>query len=88
MVERLVQGGLAERREVAGDRRQRRVDLTDAGRERLRFIVDSTASGYVELLSPAPPETLHRLAAVLDELRPFIANRRRLGASGGDGSDG
>lgn len=72
MVERLVQSGLVERREVATDRRQKRVTLTPTGVEQLRDMQRFTAETYAALLSPVPTQSLRRLAAALEEVRCYL----------------
>jgi DNA-binding MarR family transcriptional regulator len=72
MVERLVQGGLVERNEVPTDHRQKRVELTSAGIERLAILQTTTANTYIALLTQLPVPTLQRLAAVMDEIIPYL----------------
>jgi len=72
MVERLVQNGLVERKEVATDRRQKRVELTEAGIERLQDLQSFTVRTYADLLKHLPNDVLHRLAAVLTEMGPRL----------------
>jgi DNA-binding MarR family transcriptional regulator len=72
MVERLVQNGLAERKEVATDRRQKRVELTEAGIERLQDLQSFTVKMYSDLLRQQPEDVLHRLATVLAEMDPGL----------------
>lgn len=72
MVERLVQGGLVLRNEVASDRRQKRVELTAAGIERLRDLQTTTAAAYAALLAGLPEPLLRRFGETLDELGPHL----------------
>jgi DNA-binding MarR family transcriptional regulator len=72
MVERLVQQELVARKEVPTDRRQKRVELTDAGIERLQDLQAFTVHTYAELLREVPREALARLNAILVEIRPHL----------------
>jgi DNA-binding MarR family transcriptional regulator len=72
MVERLVQGGLVERHEVQSDRRQKRVELTGAGVERLRDLQAFTAKTYTRVLSDVPEAVLSRFAEVLEDVRSHL----------------
>jgi len=68
----LSQNGLVERKEVATDRRQKRVELTEAGIERLQDLQSFTVRTYADLLKHLPDDVLHRLAAVLTEMGPHL----------------
>ena len=72
MVERLVQNGLVERNEVPTDRRQKLVELTEAGTERLEDLQAFTVQMYAGLLEPLPQDLRNRLAAVLADMRPYL----------------
>jgi len=72
MVERLVQNGLAERHEVPEDRRQKRVELTEAGLSRLKELQAVTIQTYAKLLTEVPRDTQQRLQAILTEIRPHL----------------
>lgn len=72
MVDGLVSAGFAERREDPGDRRQKRVELTPAGEQRLREMRDFTIKTYAELLSTVPPDVLEPLALAFTLLKPHI----------------
>ena len=72
MVERLVQNGLVERHEVPEDRRQKRVELTQAGLSRLKDLQAFTISTYARLLTDVPREAQQRLQAILTEIRPHL----------------
>jgi len=72
MVERLVQNGLVERNEVPTDRRQKLVELTEAGTARLEDLQAFTVRMYAGLLEPLPQELRNRLAAVLADMRPYL----------------
>ena len=72
MVERLVQNGLVERREVPEDRRQKRVELTEAGMARLRDLQAFTVKTYAGLLAQVPQDARDRLKAILTEIRPHL----------------
>lgn len=72
MVERLVQAGLVERRENQTDRRQKHIEVTAAGIERLKDMQATTMAAYTALLAKAPGETLGQLATALAGLRPHL----------------
>ena len=72
MVERLVQQSLVDRREVPTDRRQKRVELTEAGIERLQDLQAFTVQTYTSLLEGVPRPALRQLAAALAEVRPHL----------------
>ncbi|MCL2895045.1 MarR family winged helix-turn-helix transcriptional regulator [Brenneria tiliae] len=72
MVEGLVQGGLVERHESQSDRRQKRVELTAAGAERLRDLQIFTVDTYAQLLTPVPACVLRRLFEALEEVSAYL----------------
>ena len=57
MVERLVQGGLVERRENERDRRQKHIEVTAQGIERLKDMQATTMATYTAILFRAPGES-------------------------------
>ncbi|WP_186099101.1 MarR family winged helix-turn-helix transcriptional regulator [Burkholderia gladioli] len=74
MVDGLVVAGFAERHEDPGDRRQKKVELTRAGEQRLGEMQDFTIRTYADLLSAVPAEVLDQLSAALDVLKPYLPN--------------
>ena len=72
MVERLVQTGLAVRREGLHDRRQKQVELTPMGADKLERLRQLTAESYISLLAPVPEAITGRLQDVLEEIEPFL----------------
>jgi DNA-binding MarR family transcriptional regulator len=72
MVERLVQAGLVERRENKTDRRQKHIEVTADGIERLKDMQATTMAVYSSLLAKAPGETLGKLATALAGLAPYL----------------
>lgn len=72
MVEGLVQGGLVERHEVQSDRRQKRVELTLAGVERLQDLQIFTVNTYAELLAQVPASALRHLIEALEEVGEYL----------------
>lgn len=72
MVDRLVQGGLVERNEVPTDRRQKRVELTQAGIDWLYVLQTTTANSYAALLAQIPAAELDRLAEVLERVNAYL----------------
>lgn len=74
MVERLVKQGLVDRREVPTDRRQKRVELTDAGIGRLQDLQAFTVQTYANLLESVPRPAQRHLLAALAEVRPHLPN--------------
>ncbi len=74
MVDGLVVAGFAERHEDPSDRRQKKVELTLAGRQRLGEMQDFTIKTYADLLSAVPAEVLDQLAVALNALKPHLPN--------------
>ncbi|WP_052364979.1 MarR family winged helix-turn-helix transcriptional regulator [Halotalea alkalilenta] len=72
MVEGLVSAGFAERREDPRDRRQKQVELTPAGTQRLDDMRVFTIQTYARLLSPVPAPVLEQLASALSALGPHL----------------
>lgn len=72
MVDGLVNAGFAERRESPVDRRQKRVELTNAGKQRLDEMQAFTIQTYSQLLSNVPVEVLEQLASAFLALKPHL----------------
>ncbi len=67
LVDRLVQGGLVERSEDAADRRQKRVDITAAGRALTERLVQARSREVAQVMAELPPELQEQLEQVLEE---------------------
>jgi DNA-binding MarR family transcriptional regulator len=68
MVERLVQAGLVMRQECIQDRRQKKIELTEVGMQKLDSLRRLTAQSYATLLAPVPEETLRRFADAVGDV--------------------
>jgi len=72
-VDALVSRDLLDRREDPGDRRQKRLTSTDAGREALRRLDEARLAGLSALASTLPAAQCKRLSSalrpILDDLR-------------------
>jgi hypothetical protein len=62
---RLVQSGLCERSDDPGDRRQKRVRLTDEGRDVVKRLLKSRMADTHASIEPLSPEARRRLSEVL-----------------------
>jgi DNA-binding MarR family transcriptional regulator len=69
MVQRLEHRGLVQRRADPGDRRRRVVELSPAGRDRLRRAYGDVDAGLRRLLAGRPEDELETLGRLLDGLR-------------------
>lgn len=68
MLERLVQGGLVERREDPDDRRAKRIELTDRGSRLVQATVELRRRQFSELAARLDPRERARAAAALRAL--------------------
>lgn len=68
-VDRLEQGGLVERREVAHDRRSKAVHLTPEGRDLIERLFEKHASDMEEVFRGLDQSERSRLASLLSRLR-------------------
>jgi len=75
MIDGLFKAGIVDRREAPDDRRQKRVELTQAGKQRVEALRAATAAAYAQLLGPVPRHLRARLAAALEEIEPFLPPR-------------
>jgi DNA-binding MarR family transcriptional regulator len=69
-IERMVELGWVDRRRVEGDRRSVRVELTDAGRERIAALLDAKralSAGLFNLLTPENQQILNAAMLALRE---------------------
>jgi DNA-binding MarR family transcriptional regulator len=72
MIERLVRAGLVERRESLSDRRQKHIEVTAQGIDRLRELQARTMGAYGAILAKAPDAVLAQLEAALRSLAPSL----------------
>jgi DNA-binding MarR family transcriptional regulator len=77
IVDRVVAHGLVSRREDPHDRRIRRVELTETGRQLTAEILDAGTAGYRRLLEHLDTETLRTMEKVMRKVREVM---RRLHA--------
>jgi DNA-binding MarR family transcriptional regulator len=67
VVKRLVDAGLATRRAAESDRRRVQIELTDAGRERLRGAPETVQAQLIMSLQRMAPEQRRNLADLLEQ---------------------
>lgn len=73
MVDGLYREGLVDRREASEDRRQKCVELTAGGVEKIETMRQVTAEAYAELLARVPKDLRVRLDEILIDLEPYMA---------------
>lgn len=73
MIDGLVRTGMVDRRESADDRRQKTIEITRAGIDRLKALQAETAGAYTQLMEDVPEVLRKRLSSVLDEIEPFLS---------------
>lgn len=74
IVERVVSGGLAERRPVPDDRRAVRIRLTPRGRRLMRRAIPEHRRDVADLLARVPPGDLTRLRDLLGSVERGLEN--------------
>jgi len=67
-VDALLRRGYLERREDEQDRRMKRIEITDAGREVARRVVEARLEGLEQFTSSLSPEQRTRLMSALSDL--------------------
>jgi DNA-binding MarR family transcriptional regulator len=72
LIDRLVAGGLVERRTLQSDRRSHAIYLTPAGRELARRGIEAQEAFVAETFGRIAPERLAQLDALLLELRDLV----------------
>lgn len=75
MVDGLYRAGLVDRREVAGNRRQKHIELTAAGQQHLAKVRRVTAESYGALMENVPDGLRRKLSDVLGEIAPYLPPR-------------
>jgi DNA-binding MarR family transcriptional regulator len=73
MVERMVQQGIVERKEVPGDRRVRLVALTEKGRQIVVDSIDARRAWVNRLVNNMPVEERERISAALVTLKEYAS---------------
>jgi DNA-binding MarR family transcriptional regulator len=72
MVDGLYREGLVDRREAAEDRRQKSVELTPDGLEKIETMRQVTTEAYAELMARVPKELRIKFQEILVELEPYL----------------
>lgn len=75
MVDRLYRAGLVDRQEVAENRRQKRIELTEAGEQHLAKVRSVTAESYGALMENVPVGLRRKLSQVLGEIAVYLPSR-------------
>ncbi len=83
LIDRLVAGGLVERRSLQGDRRSHAIFLTPEGREMARRGIEAQKAFVAETFGRVSPERLALFDGLLVELRDLVRSQDDLSAREG-----